>query len=499
MLGHKSTIVLNWLAGSTRRFKTYVGNRVTHITELVAPEQWRHVNGVENPADCASRGLLPSELVDHPLWWHGPDWLLHDPATWPKQHQLVPNTTFEEGDEICAFVARHHLDPPFSHEHYSSHIRLTRVTAWVIRFTVNCRTLTPNDRRVGPLTVSELRHAELYWVSFVQQEQFAEEISALKAGRKILRSSSLVSLNPFLDDCGLLRVGGREHRSNRLYDIQHPLILHAKHSFAQRLIVSEHKRLLHAGPTLLSSSLYRRFHLVRGRSAIRAVTRGCVTCRRNFPRLHSQLMGQLPEKRITPDIVFSNVGVDYAGPVYIKRGATRRPCIVKAYVAVFVSLTVKAVHLEAVSDLTAEEAFLACLRRFVARRGKPESIWSDHGTNFVGANHILKDLYKFLRRQDTDESITNFCSAQGIKWEFIPEKALHFGGLWEAAVKSFKRHLSHVTNVKLKFEELSTTLSQIEACLNSRPLVASAEDVDGIQASTPGHFLIGTLLDWKTP
>ena len=122
-------------------------------------------------------------------------------------------------------------------------------------------------------------------------------------------------------------------------------------------------------------------------------------------------MGQLPEKRITPDIVFSNVGVDYAGPVYIKRGATRRPCIVKAYVAVFVSLTVKAVHLEAVSDLTAE-AFLACLRRFVARRGKPESIWSDHGTNFVGANHILKDLYKFLRRQDTDESITNFFSAK---------------------------------------------------------------------------------------
>ena len=115
----------------------------------------------------------------------------------------------------------------------------------MIRFTVNCRTLTPNDRRVGPLTVSELRHAELYWVTFVQQEKFAKEISALKAGRKILRSSSLVSLNPFLDDCGLIRVDGREHHSNRLYDIQHPLILHA---FAQRLIVSEHKRLSTRSP-----------------------------------------------------------------------------------------------------------------------------------------------------------------------------------------------------------------------------------------------------------
>ena len=131
-------------------------------------------------------------------------------------------------------------------------------------------------------------------------------------------------------------------------------------------------------------------------------------------------MGQLPEKRITPDIVFSNVGVDYADPMYIKHGATRRPCIVKAYVAVFVSLTVKAVHLEAVSDLTAE-AFQACLRRFVTRRGKPESIWSDHGTNFVGANHILKDLYKFLRRQ---ESVTNFCSAQCIKWNLFRRRLL---------------------------------------------------------------------------
>ena len=103
-------------------------------------------------------------------------------------------------------------------------------------------------------------------------------------------------------------------------------------------------------------------------------------------------MGQLPAERVTPDSVFSKVGVDYAGPVYIKLGAVRGPTIIKAYVAVFVSLSVKAVHIEAVSDLTTE-AFLACLRRFVARRGKPVSIWSDHGTNFVGASRVLTDLY----------------------------------------------------------------------------------------------------------
>ena len=122
--------------------------------------------------------------------------------------------------------------------------------------------------------------------------------------------------------------------------------------------------------------------------------------------------------------------------------------------AVFVSLSVKAVHLEAVSDLTAE-AFLACLRRFVARRGKPDLMWSDHGTNFVGTVNTLKELYQFLCKLETEEAITNFCSVQGITWDFIPEKAPHFGGLWEAAVKSMKQHLSRVVgHVKLNFEEL---------------------------------------------
>ena len=120
----------------------------------------------------------------------------------------------------------------------------------------------------------------------------------------------------------------------------------------------------------------------------------------------------------------------------------RRPTIVKAYVAVFVLLSVKAVHLEAVSDLTAE-AFLACLQQFVAQGGKPDLMWSDHGTNYIGTANTLKELYQFLLKRETEETITNFCSVQGITWDFIPEKAPHFVGLWEAAVKSMKQHLSH--------------------------------------------------------
>lgn len=157
-------------------------------------------------------------------------------------------------------------------------------------------------------------------------------------------------------------------------------------------------------------------------------------------------MGQLPMERVTPDSVFGKTGLDYAGPVYVKRGAVRKPVMTKAYICVFVSLSVKAVHLELVSDLTTD-SFIACLRRFIARRGKPSLLWSDHGSNFVGA---VSELFVFLQQQKTTGVLADFCSNQNIVWEFIPERASHFGGLWEAAVGSMKKHLSRVVgNAKL--------------------------------------------------
>ena len=206
-------------------------------------------------------------------------------------------------------------------------------------------------------------------------------------------------------------------------------------------------------------------------------------------------MGQLPLERVTPDIVFGNVGVDYAGPIQIKYGHVCKPAIVKAYICVFVSLSVKAVHLEMVSDLTTD-AFISALRRFVACRGKPKLIWSDHGSNFVGAQKELRELFEFLKQQRKQNIISDFCSAQHIQWRYTPEKAPHFGGLWESAVKSMKYHLKRTTaNIKLTFEECATVISQVEACLNSRPLVAIHSDDDGLEALTPGHFLIGRPIE----
>ena len=161
-----------------------------------------------------------------------------------------------------------------------------------------------------------------------------------------------------------------------------------------------------------------------------------------------------------------------------------------------VSLSTRAVHLEAVSNLTSE-AFIACLRKFISRRGKPTLLWSDHGTNFIGAKRILKEFYKFLKDNQNNQVISDFCSTQGIHWDFIPEHAPRFGGLWESAVKSFKTHFYRIGGTtRLTFEELTTVLVQIEACLNSRPpRVIRHYNDEGIEVLTPGHFLIGRPIE----
>ncbi|XP_062535152.1 uncharacterized protein LOC134204341 [Armigeres subalbatus] len=200
-------------------------------------------------------------------------------------------------------------------------------------------------------------------------------------------------------------------------------------------------------------------------------------------------MADLPAERVTPSAPFLKVGVDYCGPFFISY-PNRRAKPVKCYVAVFVCLSVKAIHLELVADLTTQ-AFIAALRRFVSRRGRPQLIMCDNATTFVGANRELRQLYKQLNEREFQDPVIKEAANDGITFKFIPPRTPNFGGLWEAQVKSFKAHLKKSVGLRtLKNDEMLTALAQIEAVLNSRPMTAISSDPSDYEALTPGHFLV---------
>ncbi|KMQ91673.1 hypothetical protein RF55_8426 [Lasius niger] len=204
-------------------------------------------------------------------------------------------------------------------------------------------------------------------------------------------------------------------------------------------------------------------------------------------------MGDLPPARVTPARPFFNTGVDYAGPVWLRTSKERGHQASKAFLTIFVCLSSRVVHLDVASDYTSD-AFIAALRRFVARRGLCRSIYSDCGTNFVGADAQLKALFSTCSREG--QRIAAHLAEERIDWHFNPPAAPDFGGIWEAAVKSTKHHLRRIIgDATLTYEEMATLLSQIEACLNSRPLQALSDDPEDLAALTPGHFLVGSALN----
>lgn len=482
-----SMIVLAWLKGHPNRYTTFVANRVAEIQEITDSTIWKHVPSEFNPADCATRGVSPNELQNHHLWWVGPPWLKSPLEEWPV-NKNVPSTSLEMKTIQNLNATVNHSETNDLLYKYSSLDRLVRITAYCFRFKRNSLPQSTNITHEW-LTAKELKDSRNFWIRFVQHLEFSQEIYAIKNEKKILRRSPILKLNPFLCTDNLLRVGGKLRNSALSYNEKHPIIIPSKHHLSNLLIDECHIKTLHGGVQLMMGNLQRQFWIIDGRSTINRRIHKCIKCFRQRAKGQVQLMADLPKARVSISRPITNSSVEYCGPIDIKLSKGRSPKTSKAYIAVFVCLAVKAVHLELVSDLTAE-AFLAAFRRFTARRGTIKNMYSDNGSNFVGANTILRNVYKQCQQQYI-ASLEN----SGVNWHFIPPAAPHFGGLWEAGVKSTKAHVKKVIgSTKLTFKEMATLLTQIEGCLNSRPLCPITNDPNDYTALTPGHFIAGNAI-----
>ena len=490
-----STVVLSWISSESYRWVPFVANRIEKIQSTVTSVKWRYISSKQNPADCATRGLFPLELLKCDLWLSGPDWLYKNDS----ELNTVNETLIVNEDEIRREERKMYkattctLQDNEIFERYSSWSKLRRIIALCFRFIHNCRN-PPAKRLRGFLTSEELRIASVSILKKVQLSYFCVEISCLKSNKELSAHSKILPLTPFLDNEGLLRVGGRLKNANIPESQKFPILLPKKCHITNLIIMHYHINYLHAAQELLLSILRMQFWILSGRSEVRKIIHRCLPCVKNRGKTASQLMANLPSTRVQPSRPFTVTGIDYAGPFIIKSRSGRGVKSLKCYISIFVCFSTKAIHLELVSDLSTA-TFLAALKRFIARRGKPSKIVSDCATNFKKASKELKEVYTFASKIEKSDKVNNFIANEGIIWTFNPPAAPHFGGIWESNIKCVKFHLKRVIgSTMLTYEEFITLLCQVEACLNSRPICAMSSDPNDYQALTPGHFLIGTPL-----
>ena len=301
--------------------------------------------------------------------------------------------------------------------------------------------------------------------------------------RDALKSNRYQRLKPSVSTEGVLCVGGRLHAVDLPMDAKHPWIIPQDHHVTRLIVHHYHVELGHAGceRVLAESRLW--YWIVGGRSTVRSVIGRCFPCKRAWASALSQEMADLPPDRVTPgDPPFTNVGVDYFGPIIVIRGRTE----LKRYGCLFTCLVTRAVHLEVANSLDTD-AFLNALQRFIARRGKPQLIRSDNGTNFVGAK---VELAKAIQGWN-QARINDYLLQKDIKWLFNPPGASHMGGVWERQICTVRAILTALLQQQRVDEDtLHTIFCVVEGIVNGRPITKLSDDPNDDAPLTPNHLPI---------
>ncbi|KAL8583120.1 hypothetical protein ACOMHN_008558 [Nucella lapillus] len=471
-----SKIVLGYLYNKTKKFHTFVANRVQQILDFSEPQQWHYVPSKDNPADHASRGLSVTEMKDS-NWHSGPEFLKHDPVVYEvpevavtsddTEVKVYPTKVKDEKGGDCEEIIKR----------FSSLDKLLRIAARLLSWLRQARKKRTKQEILVPSSSESQDLAFKQIIIGVQAQHFP--LSQRSTHHELRR------LDVFTDHQGILRVGGRLRHSSEAYQVKHPIVLPKDSHLSLLMARHHHAKVAHLGRTTTMGSLLSNGIWICGaRKVVSSVIHWCIHCARLRGRPCSQKMADLPTDRIEAIPPFTNTGLDCFGPFEVKDGRRN----VKRYGLILTCLASRAVHLEVLEDLSTD-AFICGLRRFIAIRGNVKLIRCDRGTNFVGADKELRQAFREMDKiKVTKEMLQRTCV-----FSFNPPSASHFGGVWERLIRTVRQVLSGLLcnhSEKLSTVTLATLLHEVAAIINNRPLcVGDLEDPTSLDPLTPNHLL----------
>ncbi|XP_055605793.1 uncharacterized protein LOC129753966 [Uranotaenia lowii] len=479
-----SRTVLAWIRSDTRRYRQFVACRVGESLTSSNAEEWRWVPSKENVADDATKWGRGFDFTPSSRWFQGPSFLYQEESEWPAE-SIVEVDTEEELVE-CLVHQEVQEQRMVDWQNFSKWKILLRAVAFVRRFCLNfCCKVKKQPGLKGPLMKEELVKAEMIIFRWVQKEYYPLEYRWLKGAtqcqiRKYVSNSPLIRLSPCLDQDNIIRLESRiVAASYASFDTRYPIVLPKQHRVTQLILEDYHDKFLHANREMVVNEVRQRFHIGNLRSLVKRISKECLRCKVRKPRILMPRMAPLPKARLQAFVrPFTFVGLDYFGPLNVRIGRSTS----KRWIALFTCLTIRAVCLEVVHSLSTESCKMA-IRRFISRHGAPLEIYSDNGTNFVGA---ANELQKSLDHADIAESFTNTHT----KWIFNPPAAPHMGGAWERLLRSVKTAMAAMVITKTPDEETFVTIvREAEDVVNTRPLTFIPIDSEASEVLTPNHFL----------
>lgn len=492
-----SRIVLGYIHNSSRRFYTYVANRVARIRGSTEPEQWQYILTDQNPADQGTRPL-PAAQLSSSSWLLGPQFLRQSATEQDEEaetFELVDADTDKEVRPQATCLLTKVTEQPLGSkrfERFSSWKSLVRGMALLVHVAFKSFSGESSDgckgwHQCSQLLATERSQAKTRIFKAVQEEVYKEELKCLTQGSTVHCQSSFAKLDPFIDENGLIRVGGRIRRADLGDQEKHPLILPAGHHVTTLLVRHYHDKVAHQGRHFTEGALRTAgVWIVGGRKLISSILFKCVTCRKLRGRIEVQKMSDLPADRLATDPPFTHVGLDVFGPWTVTTRRTRGGAAEsKRWAVIFACLSTRAVHLEVIESMSTS-SFINAMRRFLSIRGPVKHLRSDRGTNFIGA-------CRELQINTDDPEIKNYLQEQGCTWTFNAPHSSHMGGAWERLIGVARRILDGLLAkdgaTRLSHEVLTTLMAEVMAIMNARPLIPVSNDAEVPEILSPATLL----------